>query len=62
MLLFLPKTEASLMRKRRNLSSLAIVMNQKAFDFSILKRISYFCPEMLFFMNLLLGNRKIQSI
>jgi hypothetical protein len=48
MLLFLLKVEISLMRKGRNLSLLAIMMNKKAFDFSILKRISYFFPKMLF--------------
>ena len=54
MLLFLLKVETSLIRKGRNLYLLTIVMNQKAFDFSILKRISYFYLGMLFFMNLLL--------
>jgi len=48
MLLFLFKAEISLMRKGRNLSLLAIMMNQKAFDISILKRIIYFCSKMLF--------------
>jgi hypothetical protein len=48
MLLFLFKVEISLMRKGRNLSLLAIMMNQKAFDISILKRIIYFCSKMLF--------------
>ena len=49
MLLFLLKAETSLMKKGRNLSSLAIMMNQKAFDSSILKRINNFFLEMLFF-------------
>jgi len=49
MLLFLLKAETSLMKKGRNLSLLAIMMNQKAFDSSILKRINNFFLEMLFF-------------
>jgi hypothetical protein len=49
MLLFLLKAEISLIKKERDLSSLAIVMNQKAFNSSILEMISYFFPEMLFF-------------
>jgi hypothetical protein len=48
MLLFLLKAEISLMRKGKNLSLLAIMMNQKAFNFSILKRIIYFFPKILF--------------
>jgi hypothetical protein len=36
--------------------------NDEFFYFSILKRISYCCPEMLSLMKLLLGNGKILSI